>query len=143
MTKPRSRWRSGHRARRETGSATVLVLGGVGVVVTVLTGVLLVASAVRDMHRARSAADLAALAGASAAREGRVVDCVSSSAVAEANGARMRSCSLLVDGSVLVDVDVPMRWPAAWSALPDRATARARAGVVSGSDPDPETAGRP
>jgi secretion/DNA translocation related TadE-like protein len=126
--------RSAHdvRGHRETGSATVLVVGAVGVLVTVLTGALLVVTAVHDVHRARSAADLAALAGASAAlgRQGDV--CGRSSVVARANGTRMTGCVVMTDGSVVVTVDAPMRRVPGWPGVPDSATARARAGVVNG-----------
>jgi secretion/DNA translocation related TadE-like protein len=125
------------RARRENGGATVLVVGAVGVVVTVLAGAGLATAAVRDVHRARSAADLAALAGASAALEGHAGDCTRSSVVAVTNGARMTGCSRAADGSVVVTVEVPTRVTAVWPGLPDRARSRARAGVVSGPEHAP------
>ena len=123
------------RRHREAGSATVLVVGAMGVLVTVLTGALLVVTAVHDVHQARSAADLAALAGASAALGGQGGDCGRSSVVARANSTRMTGCVVMTDGSVVVTVDVPMRWVPGWPGVPDRARARARAGVVSGLAP--------
>ena len=50
------------KVRSDRGSATVLTVAAVAAVVLVLIGVLAVVGAVRDVHRARAAADLAALA---------------------------------------------------------------------------------
>lgn len=120
------------RRGREAGSATVLAVAGVAVVVLVLAGALVVVATVRDVHRARGAADLAALAAAGAAG-GVGVDCAAGSAVAEANGAVLASCGRQADGSVLVTVTVARRWPVGWRWLPAEAVARARAGLVESS----------
>ena len=56
--------------RAERGSASVLVVGAVGTVVLVLSGVLVVVGAVRDLHRVQAAADLAALAAAGGSSAG-------------------------------------------------------------------------
>ena len=54
----------------ERGSATVLVVAGIGVLVAVLVGALTVLDAVATSRRAQAAADLGALAAATAARSG-------------------------------------------------------------------------
>ncbi len=118
-----------HWGRRgESGSGTVLVAGAMGVVAVVLCGGLLVAEAVRVAHRAASAADLAALAAAGGPARGEGADCAAAAGVAAPVGARVVRCSGLPDGSVLVVVEVPTRWPAGWIGLPDAATGSARAG---------------
>lgn len=111
------------RVLSERGAASVLVLSLVGVVLALTLGALVVASAVVASQRARLAADLGALAGASAVQHGAppARACSTAARVAHANGAATQSCSS--DGSVLeLRVRVPARlWPAP-------AVARARAG---------------
>ena len=119
----------------ERGSATVLTVGAVATVVLVLTGVLVVAGAVRDVHRARAAADLAALAAAGPAGRGADVDCGVGSSVAAANGAALTRCVRAPDGSVVVTVVVGRPWPPGWGGLPAGVAARARAGVVEAEPP--------
>ncbi|HYN66970.1 MAG TPA: Rv3654c family TadE-like protein [Ornithinibacter sp.] len=117
-------------ATRETGSATVLTLGAVASVVTVLTGVLVVVSTVRDVHRARGAADLAALAASGPLPAGGGADCGVGAAVAAANGAVLTRCAPGPGGSVLVTAEVARSWPPRWGWLPATVSARARAGLV-------------
>jgi secretion/DNA translocation related TadE-like protein len=106
--------------------ATVAVLG---VLVLVLVGGAAVASAVSAAHRARSAADLGALAGAAAleAGAGPREACVRADALVASNGARLTGCTASGDGSLLVVDEVPitLRLP---GGGPDMATARSRAG---------------
>lgn len=115
---------------RDRGSATVLTLGAVGAVVLVLTGVLVLAGAVRDVHRVRAAADLAALAAAGSAVSGSGIDCGVGASVAAANGAVLSRCSPEPDGSVVVTVVVGRRWMPGWGGFPAAVSAHARAGVV-------------
>jgi secretion/DNA translocation related TadE-like protein len=119
----------------ERGSATVLVVGAVVAVVVVLTGVLVVCGVVRDVHRARAAADLAALAAAGPVAVGGGVDCGVGAAVAAANGAVLTGCAAQPDGSVLVAVAVRRRGSPGWVGLPAAVSARARAGVVDSEPP--------
>jgi len=119
----------------ERGSATVLVVGAVAAVVVVLTGGLVVCGVVRDVHRARAAADLAALAAAAPVAEGGGVDCGVGAAVAAANGAVLIECAAQPDGSVLVAVAVRRRGSPGWAGLPAAVSARARAGVVDSEPP--------
>ena len=114
----------------ERGSATVLTVGAVGGIVLVLAGVLVVVSTVRDVHRARGAADLAALAAARPVASDGGVDCGAGAAVAADNGAVLARCTPGTDGSVLVTAEVVRRWPTGWSWLPRTASAQARAGPV-------------
>ncbi|WP_168583225.1 Rv3654c family TadE-like protein [Gephyromycinifex aptenodytis] len=72
---PRWGWSQGSRhlvaqARRDAGSGTVATLGILGVLLSILVGALILTSAVLASHRARSAADLAALTGAAAIQTG-------------------------------------------------------------------------
>lgn len=116
--------------RRERGSASVLTVGAVATVVLVLGGVLVVAGTVRDVHRARAAADLAALAAAGPAVRGAGVDCDIGAVVAAANGAVLTRCVPGPGGSAVVTVVLGRRWAAGWAGLPSAVSARARAGLV-------------
>jgi secretion/DNA translocation related TadE-like protein len=129
------RQRAGMGGGPERGSATVLVVGAVAAVVVVLTGVLVVCGVVRDVHRARAAADLAALAAAGPVAVGGGVDCGVGAAVAAANGAVLTGCAAQSDGSVLVVVAVRSRGSPGWAGLPAAVSARARAGVVDSEPP--------
>lgn len=123
------RRRGGGGAVRQRGSATVLTAGGVAATVVVLAAALLVVGVVHDVHRARSAADLAALAGAAPLVEGGSADCSGARSVAAANGARLTSCGPGADGSVRVTVAVGLR-PVVHRLGWRDAVASARAGVV-------------
>lgn len=93
----------------ERGSATLLAVAFLGVVV-LLGAALGVVAAMLHAHRvAQSAADLTALAAARAQADGRD-PCGAGAAIALANGAVLDRC--VVDGSgVLVQVTVPgPRW---------------------------------
>jgi secretion/DNA translocation related TadE-like protein len=121
--------------RAESGSATVLTVASIGAVTVVLAGVLVVVATVRDVHRARAAADLAALAAGGALASGGGVDCHGGASVAAANGAVLSRCESSADGSVLVAVAVERPWPVGWVGLPARVSARARAGLVEAAPP--------
>lgn len=109
--------------RLDRGSATVLVVMSIGVVLICLTGALALLSAVQASHRARAAADLAALAGAQVlvAADPRP-PCAVASGVAAGNGAALVACSVIGD-----DITVSVTTSASWPGL-GHATARARAG---------------
>jgi secretion/DNA translocation related TadE-like protein len=106
--------------RSERGAATVLVVAMAGVLMFVMTGLAAVGGLVTAQRRAQAAADLAALAGASAPTDA----CATAREVAAANAARLDSCR--VEGTaVRVAVSVPgPRVP--WNEV--RVTAEARAG---------------
>ena len=114
--------------RGERGAGSVLVLGVVGAVVAVLAGALVVVAGLRDVHRARSAADLAALAAGRPLTSGGTADCVAAARVAAGNGGALTLCLELPDGTVLVEVGVATSWPHGWTGLPDSLSGTARAG---------------
>ena len=125
--------RAGPGHAGEQGSATVLTVAAIGVVTIVLGAALTVVSVVRDVHRARAAADLAALAAAAPVLGGGAVDCAAAASVATANGGVLRSCLVLGDGSVETWVARPRSGAGGWvGGLPDP-SARARAGLVGSS----------
>ncbi|WP_460435340.1 Rv3654c family TadE-like protein [Angustibacter speluncae] len=117
------------RTQGDEGAGSVLVVALVAVLGVGALGVTTVGQAVLARHRAGTAADLAALAAASAAwpstASGRCADEVRAAArqVAAANRGALVGCR--ADGaSVEVVVTVPVEGPAA-SVGPARATARA------------------
>lgn len=123
---------STRRARGERGAATVLVVGAVASLVVVLAGALAVAGVVRDVHRARAAADLSALAAAVPLTSGGSADCATAAQVATANDAVLASCAVDARGAVVVSAAVPLR--AAVRRLGwEHAVASARAGVGAGT----------
>jgi secretion/DNA translocation related TadE-like protein len=77
--------------RQDRGSATVLALVMVGVVVAVTSGVAVLGTAVVDQRRVEAAADLGALAGAAALQRGERA-CVAAASVVERNGGRLSRC---------------------------------------------------
>ncbi|WP_446666107.1 Rv3654c family TadE-like protein [Flexivirga sp. B27] len=119
----------------ERGSATVLVVMSIGVVLLCLAGALALLSAVQASHRARAAADLAALAGARAlvGSHATAAPCEVAAGVATQNGGALVECTVAGD-DIMVDVSCPASWPGL-----GRATARARAGP----DPAPDSSSAP
>ena len=116
------------RARGERGSATLMVLAVTGLLMFVGLGLSGVAAIVLTQRSAQAAADLAALAGASAAVAG-TDPCDAAAAIAEANAATLAHCRIAGQVvTVAVTADGPQ--------LTDRrydVTAEARAGPAGGS----------
>ena len=114
----------GRRWGDERASATVVMLGVIGAVMVLTISGLLLASAVLASHRARAAADLAALAAAGVLMRGDPVGaaCTAGTRVAAANHASVRLCS--VSGS---QVRLTVVVPAGVKGI-GVATARSRAG---------------
>ncbi|MBT9257773.1 hypothetical protein KMZ32_10900 [Phycicoccus sp. MAQZ13P-2] len=112
-------------------SATVLVVGAAGAVVAVATGGLVLAGVATDVHRARAAADLGALAAAGPLVGGGPPDCTAAADVATRNGARLVACGTGEDGSVVVRVSVPLG-VVGRPGVPSVVDATARAGPVTG-----------
>ena len=112
-------------ARRDRGSATVAVVGVIGVLLAMVVGALLVISASVASHRAQSAADLAALGAAAVLVRGEpaVAACATAGAVASLNGAGLDTCLTDRDLSVEVVVRVVATRPHVGVA-----SARSRAG---------------
>jgi secretion/DNA translocation related TadE-like protein len=95
------------RRRDARGSATVLVLAMLGVVLTVAAGIAVFGAAVVDQRRVEAAADLGALAGAGALQRGEPA-CAAAATVVERNGARLTGC-VPVGQDVTVRVARPAR----------------------------------
>jgi secretion/DNA translocation related TadE-like protein len=113
-------------AGRDAGSASVWSLAGALAVLTLVWATSLVCLAVGARHQAEAAADLAAIAGVAAARDGRD-GCAAAAQIATANSALLDVCRWSADGSLIVGVAV--RLPPAlsrWATGP--VTAQARAG---------------
>ncbi|MFC8504435.1 Rv3654c family TadE-like protein [Pedococcus sp. NPDC057267] len=125
-----SRHRHRHRPRRahDQGSGTVLMVGVVAALFLLTVAGVAVASAVLAAHRARAAADLAALSGAVALGQGGAPSsaCGAARVVAGRNGAVLVACSTGADGSLLVRTST--RVTVGVPAQPRAATALARAG---------------
>ncbi|GIG22148.1 hypothetical protein Cch01nite_28720 [Cellulomonas chitinilytica] len=114
----------------------MLLLGVVAVVVTLGAALSLVVSAQVARARAQSAADLAAIAGATAMRDaatgrGDVLGepCAVAAEVVRRNGARLAACD--DEGAGVLAVGVSR--PAAWGT----AVASARAGPLHSDEPTP------
>lgn len=106
----------------------MLVVAALGVVLVLVVAGLHLGAAAVAAHRARAAADLAALAGASALQDGRGGACARAAAVVSSNGATLTACDVGSGDTVTVSVtrEVAIRWP----GVPDHAKAAARAGPV-------------
>jgi secretion/DNA translocation related TadE-like protein len=117
--------------RGDRGSATVFAAAISLVLVTVATVAVVVVAVVLASHTARSDADLAALAAATAEVGGSDA-CAAASVNARANGAEVTSCQLRGETSsfvvaVTLTVRTGLRAP-----LPARVSAEAHAGNVAG-----------
>ena len=120
-----SRRNSSAVSDRDGGSATIWVLAVGLVFVLVAVAVALVGSATVARHRARSAADLAALGAALRAWDGESQACAWAAELSARNGGRLVECRL--DGlDAFVTVEVAL------AGVPGagRARASARAGPV-------------
>jgi secretion/DNA translocation related TadE-like protein len=127
---------TGRAPEDDAGSATVWVLGGVLLVVGVLTATLVRDAAVLARHRAESAADLAALAAA-----GRIgtsgPPCAAAETLAGRNRARLVECTVRLaadgrSGTVVVRVSEAVTLPVVGGR---EVTASARAGRLPASGP--------
>jgi secretion/DNA translocation related TadE-like protein len=116
------------RCGSEQGSGSMLMIGVMTVVLFLSLGAICIAGYLVAAHRARTAADLAALSGASAVVNGDQA-CGAAERIAEANGAHLETCSRVGDPidfvvSVRVEVTVGVRVP----LLPRQIGAAAHAG---------------
>jgi secretion/DNA translocation related TadE-like protein len=118
----------GGRVRaRDDGIATVWAVTGVALIMCALLLGLHLGSAVAARHRAEAAADLAALAAAGLAVQGREVACARATEIAEAMQGMVVGCVLSGwDALVEVRVDVPLALLGARTAA-----GRARAGPAA------------
>lgn len=111
-------------SRGESGAGTVLAVAMLGILVTVTVATAGVVGVVGAHRRAQSAADLAALAGATALRGGGD-PCGRAAVIAERNGVDLRQCRVQ-EWDVSVVVARRIRLPATSVEL----VARGRAGPV-------------
>lgn len=114
----------GRAAVREEGSASVLVLGIVAVLLVCAVTVAALAGASAARGTSEAAADLAALGAATAARDGTGDPCAVAQEVARRNGAASTTCS--GEGAGVFTVQVQVSAP-----LGGTARAVARAGPAS------------
>ena len=132
----------------ERGSATVLMLAVAGLAGFLIMVTLVTAGAIVARHRAGAIADLAALAAAGApgpgsgalsldggafGPDGGAFDpdaCARARRVAAANAGRLTGCRFPGDGSVVVDVELPVRG----LPVPARGSARAGPGPAGGEE---------
>ncbi len=108
---------------RDRGAASVLVIGVVAAILLLTVGALTLAGVVAASHRARLAADLAAIAAAMELQASRDEGsaCERGATIAASNAAYLKACGTEgLDVTITVEVTAP-RWPAP-------ATARAKAG---------------
>ncbi len=110
--------------REERGAGAVLAVAMMGLLVTVTVGVSGAVGVVAAHRRAQSAADLAALAGASALQDGGAA-CARAATIAKRNGAALRRCRV-EDWDVSVEVTRSLRLPGGAMEL----AARGRAGPI-------------
>ena len=115
--------------RRERGSATVLAVAAIAAVLSMAAAALVVTATVRDVHEARGAADLSALAAAGPLAVGADPDCGAARRVAAANSARVSTCLADGAGAVVVSVTVTRSVTQGWITGPGVVSARSRAGV--------------
>lgn len=116
------------KGQDERGSATLLVVAAAGVVLTLALAVGVLAGYLVAFHRARQAADLAAVSGAARAVHGEP-GCSAAERVARANGASQVICEQVgdtVEFVVTIEIRVPVR--PAIRGLPPEVPARADAG---------------
>jgi secretion/DNA translocation related TadE-like protein len=114
----------------ERGSATVLMAAIMGLVVTLGGAAMVIAGYLVGHHRARSAADLAALSGAAAHVRGQDV-CAEARRIARQNGAKAIRCNWVGDDiDFVVTVRTSVSTPSGLPGLPRSVEAEAYAGRV-------------
>lgn len=119
------------RGRTDRGSATIFAAAISLLLVMAATAAVIIVAVVLASHRAHSAADLAALAAATAQVEGSG-PCSAARANALANGAEVMRCQVSgEESSFVVAVTVSVRTGLS-SPLPLRVGADAHAGNVAG-----------
>ncbi|MEV8636727.1 Rv3654c family TadE-like protein [Streptosporangium sp. NPDC051023] len=118
---------AGRAAEGDRGAATVWMVGFMALIFVVASAIVLAGTARVARHRARSAADLSALAAARLAFADPRRGCAEASLSAVGNGTRLMRCSINGYGIADVQVTVRLSLPALGSRL---ITASARAGPV-------------
>lgn len=125
----------GSGGRDQRGAGTLLTVGVMAVAVLIAAGLVIAAVYLGAAHRARGAADLAALSAASRVPGGGDV-CGAAERIAARNGAEVETCTTSGDQVEWV-VHVRVRKPVAvmLPGLPDAVAAQAWAGSASLADP--------
>ena len=117
-------------ARGESGGASVLMVGIVGVVIALSGAALVIAAYAVGYHQARAAADLSALSAAVAFEQGRDA-CAQATQTARQNGAHLEGCNMVGDAiDFVVTVRVSLIARTRIPQLPKIVTAEAHAGPV-------------
>ena len=117
-------------ARGEAGSASVLMVGIVGVVIALSGAALVIAGYAVSYHRARAAADLSALSAAAAFQQGRDA-CAQAALTAEQHSAQVKHCDAVGDAiDFVVTVRLSLATRTRIPQLPKTVTAEAHAGPV-------------
>ncbi len=115
----------------ERGAGTVLLLAVAAVVVLLALAIAALGAAQRARGVAQSAADLGALAAATALRHG-VDPCATAAAGVERNAAELAACEVEPGGVVRVTTACAVAGPESWvGALLGEASAAARAGPAT------------
>jgi secretion/DNA translocation related TadE-like protein len=124
----------GRRPQDERGSATVVMLGVITSVLMLTISALFLASAVLASHRARAAADLAALAAAGVLMRGEPAQgaCETAAQVAALNHGRVQEC-IASGASVRLSVAVAAGIKGVGVATARSRAGPARAGVEPGA----------
>jgi secretion/DNA translocation related TadE-like protein len=113
---------------RERGSAAVLMVAILGVVVALAAAAMVITGYLIGHHRARLAADLAALSGAAAYVRGQDA-CDEAREIARRNGAKLISCTRVGDDlDFVVTVRTAVPAPSRLPGLPQTVEAEAYAG---------------
>jgi secretion/DNA translocation related TadE-like protein len=110
--------------RNERGSASLVAVAAMALLLAITVGGLYVGSAVIARHRVQAAADLAALAAAARLAGGADIACAQASAIARAMDATVADC-VVDDLDVVITAEAPVAF-GAWGV--GRAYAAARAG---------------
>jgi secretion/DNA translocation related TadE-like protein len=118
--------RPSSRDLRDRGSATLLAVAMVALILAACGGAVVVGTAVIARHRAQSAADLAALAAAGRLAAGQATACGWAASLANSMHASVAGC-VVQDLDVIVTVDVPVPL-SRWGIGSARASARAGPG---------------
>ena len=134
----------GSGCARERGSATVVVAAVCIIIVLLGFGLAAVVAAANGAARARTAADLSALAGARAAVDALIGvaendPCAVAAGLAHHNGADVLDCAIDDHVNVTTIVAVPIHGAPRWLPTGSVARATARAGPQNDAGP-PDTA---
>jgi secretion/DNA translocation related TadE-like protein len=124
------RWLKWNPVPHETGSASLVAVAMMVVLLAFTVGGVYMGAAVAARHRAQAAADLAALAAAGRMAGGAATACSVASAVAQATGAVITRC-VVEHLDVVVEAEVPIAL-GRFGFGPAGAVARAGPAVLDG-----------